>query len=121
MEVSNSISRDSPFADQGQQQQADSLKDPGKDAALLGGGLAPSCRAGSKRRMLHCSRTRWAVALVALVVVLGVAIGAGVGVATKKKTGVVSQGLWQSKALSNPQLGVSYLHKGFDRLIGTAM
>jgi hypothetical protein len=84
LEVNNSISRESPFADQQQELSGDMSHNPGKDPAFAGTSLAPTCRADSKQGMLRCTRTRWAVALLALVVVLGVAVGAGVGVATKQ-------------------------------------
>lgn len=90
LEVSNSISRESPFAGRQPQQQQlndESLDNTGKDAALLGGGLAATCRVGSKQGLLRCTRTRWAAALLALLVVLGVAVGAGVGVASKQSKG----------------------------------
>jgi hypothetical protein len=64
LEVSNSISRESPFDE--------SLDNP---------------RVGSKKGLLRCTRTRWAAALLALLVVLGVAVGAGVGVASKQSKG----------------------------------
>jgi hypothetical protein len=44
----------------------------------------------SKRSIFRCSRTRWAVAALALLVVLGVGIGTGVGLATKKTAGTTS-------------------------------
>jgi hypothetical protein len=88
--VSNSISRDPHVADQqqqpNQQQQpdSDSFTGRGKDLALLAGSLAASAsnRSGSASRqgVFRCSRTRWAVALMALLGVLGLAIGVGVGV-----------------------------------------
>jgi hypothetical protein len=85
LEGSNSISRDTPVADQQQQLNGGSADNPGKDPA--GGSLAVSYRNGSKPGMLRCTRTRWAVALFAVLVVLGVAIGVGVGVGAKQIKG----------------------------------
>jgi hypothetical protein len=90
----NSGSRDSPVADR--QQQPDQQQQPDIDRsivprkpALLAAALAASNRSGStsKQGMLRCTRTRWAAALLVLLVVLGVSIGAGVGVATMHNKG----------------------------------
>jgi hypothetical protein len=121
--VGNSITRESQFVQQQQQQQqqpadSDSLGRLGKDPALPGGNLAAllSSGHGSKMGMLHCSRTRWTVALLALVVVLGVVIGVVVGVSTRavkgrSPTGCVApcDDMWHQAKSATPLLCTSKL------------